>query len=92
MIRYTDRAKDDVELAFQWYERQRRGLRFDFLDCVEMSLNNILHHPEMYEKIYSNFRRCITRKFPFSVIYTMECEEIIIHAVFDNRQDPEKLP
>jgi plasmid stabilization system protein ParE len=20
---YTDRAKDDVELAFEWYERQR---------------------------------------------------------------------
>ena len=22
---YTDRSKDDVELAFAWYEKQRRG-------------------------------------------------------------------
>ncbi len=29
-LRYTDRAKEDVELAFAWYERQRRGLGFDF--------------------------------------------------------------
>ena len=25
-LRYTDRSKDDIEMAFAWYERQRRGL------------------------------------------------------------------
>jgi len=39
-LRYTDRSKDDVELAFAWYERQRRGLGFEFLDCVEAALQN----------------------------------------------------
>ena len=34
ILRYTDRAKDDVELAFKWYEKQRRGLGFEFLDCI----------------------------------------------------------
>ena len=33
ILRYTDRSKDDVELAFAWYEKQRRGLGFEFLDC-----------------------------------------------------------
>ena len=42
ILRYTDRSKDDVELAFAWYEKQRRGLGFEFLDSVEMSLKNIL--------------------------------------------------
>lgn len=27
-LTYTDRAKDDVEIAFSWYELQRRGLGF----------------------------------------------------------------
>ncbi|MCO6412682.1 MAG: hypothetical protein J5I92_08055 [Thiogranum sp.] len=39
-LRYTDRAKDDVELAFAWYERQRRGLGFEFLDCVEIAVKS----------------------------------------------------
>ena len=39
-LRYTERAKDDIELAFEWYEKQRRGLGFEFLDCIEKSLNN----------------------------------------------------
>ncbi len=42
-LRYTDRARDDLELAFSWYERQRRGLGFDFLDCAEVALQNVLH-------------------------------------------------
>ncbi len=56
ILRYTDRSIVDVELAFEWYEKQRRGLGFEFLDCVEVSLNNILIFPAMYEPCYSNFR------------------------------------
>lgn len=92
ILRYTDRSKDDVELAFAWYEKQRRGLGFEFLGCVEASLKSILSFPEMYEKIYSCFRRCVVRRFPFSVFYTIEENEIVIHSVFDNRQDPKKRP
>ena len=33
-LRYTDRAKDDLELAFVWYERNRRGLGFEFLETL----------------------------------------------------------
>ena len=37
-LRYTDRAKEDLGIAFGWYERQRRGLGFEFLDCVEAAI------------------------------------------------------
>ena len=91
-LRYTDRAKDDVELAFEWYEKQRKGLGFEFLDCIEISINNILSFPEMYKICYLNFRSCVLRRFPFSLFYTIEGEEIVIHSVFDNRQDTKKRP
>ena len=52
-LRYTDRSKDDVELAFAWYERQRTGLGFEFLDCIEAALQNIINYPEMYQIRYS---------------------------------------
>lgn len=91
-LRYTDRSKDDVELAFAWYERQRRGLGFEFLDCVEAALQNIIDYPEMYQIRYSCFRGCPIRRFPFSIFYTIEHNEILVHSVFDNRQDPKKKP
>jgi len=91
-LRYTDRSKDDVELAFAWYERQRRGLGFEFLDCVEAALQNIIDFPEMYQIRYSCFRCCPIRRFPFSIFYTIDANELVVHSVFDNRQDPEKKP
>lgn len=91
-LSYTDRAKDDVELAFAWYERQRRGLGFEFLDCVENAVKSIIENSEMYRIHYLDFRGCVVRRFPFSVFYTVEENKIVVHSVFDNRQDPEKRP
>ncbi len=91
-LRYTDRAKDDVEIAFVWYEKQRRGLGFEFLDCLEIVVKSILENPEMYKIYYSIFRGCVIRRFPFSVFYAVEDTEIVVHSIFDNRQDSEKKP
>ncbi len=91
-LRYTERAKDDVELAFAWYERQRRGLGFEFLDCVESAVKSILENPEMYRVVYSKFKTYVVRRFPFTVFYTIESTEIVVHSVFGNRQDPDRRP
>ncbi|RLB89340.1 MAG: type II toxin-antitoxin system RelE/ParE family toxin [Deltaproteobacteria bacterium] len=91
-LRYTRRAKDDVESAFAWYEKQRRGLGFEFLDCVEIAVKSILENPEIYRIYYSLFRGSVIRRFPFSVFYTIEDKEIVVHSVFDSRQDPVKKP
>ena len=91
-LKYTDRAKDDIDLAFGWYEMQRHGLGFEFLDCIEVSINSIIRFPEMHEKSYSNFRGCVIRRFPFSIFYSVEGNLIVIHSVFDNQQNPGKRP
>ena len=91
-LKYTGRSKADVEMAFAWYEKQKRGLGFEFLDCVENGLESILENPKKYQLKYSSFRSCIIRRFPFSIFYTIEHSEIIVHSVFDDRQDPETNP
>ncbi len=88
---YTVRAKHDLDVAFTWYEEQRRGLGFEFLDCVEALIETILYMPSAGFS-YHQFKRALVRRFPFSVFYTIEDDQLIIHAVFDNRQDPDKLP
>ena len=91
-LSYTERAKFDVDLAFSWYERQQRGLGFEFLSCIETGTQSILDYPEMYRIYYSNFRRCIIKRFPFSIFYTIEQKSIVIHSIFNNSQNPRKLP
>ncbi len=91
-LRYTDRAKGDIERALIWYEKQRRGLGFDFLDCIEIAVKSIMDNPEIYKMSYKNFRSCVVRRFPFSIFYTIDPNEIVVHSVFNNRQNPDKRP
>lgn len=91
-LSYTERSKSEIESAFSWYERQRTGLGFEFLDCLEVAIRHISSFPESSQVVYSCFRRYVVRRFPFSIFFTIEAEEIVVHAVFDNHQDPEKLP
>lgn len=91
-LRYTEQAKQDLTSAFGWYESQQKGLGFAFLDNVETAIQNLRKFPKMYEMVYANYRRCVIRRFPFSIFYTIELNEVVIHAVFDNRQDPTKAP
>ena len=65
---------------------------FEFLDCVEVAVKSILENPGMSRIHYSIFRGRVIRRFPFSVFYTVEDSEIVVHSVFDNRQNPEKKP
>ena len=46
----------------------------------------------MYRIYYSCFRGCVIRRFPFTIFYSIEDKEIIVHSIFDNRQNPNKKP
>lgn len=91
-LRYTDRALQDLEMGVAWYEKQQKGLGLEFLGSLESSLKNIHEHPQMHPVIHRTLRRCLLKRFPFSVFYTFSADDIVIHAIFDNRQDPRKKP
>ena len=91
-LRYTDSAKEDLDQAVEWYEQKRKGLGLEFLDALQLLLRNILEHPKMYAVRYADYHVCAMKKFPLSIFYTSMPEEIIIHAVFHNRLNPDKRP
>lgn len=69
-LRYTDRAKDNIEIAVLWYEKQKIGLGFEFFDCIKDSEEKIKKQPKMYAVSYSFFRGCIVKRFPiFNLLY-----------------------
>ena len=91
-INFTSRSKKDLDVAISWYERQRRGLGLDFLDCVEVAIVSITENPNMYRLYYSQFRGCTVKRFPFVIYYTIEECSIVVHSIFNSRQDPDKRP
>lgn len=89
---YTDRAKGDLQLAYAWYEECHSGLGDDFLLEIELGIHRILSQPKSYSVAYKSFRSCPIKRFPYSIFYTLEGENILVHAIFDQRQHPVKLP
>lgn len=89
---FKQRALRDIKEAINWYHHQSVGLGYEFLNCVEDATDKIKDSPELYPVVYKNLQRILLKRFPFSIFYLYEENKIYIISVFDNRQNPSKLP
>jgi ParE toxin of type II toxin-antitoxin system, parDE len=66
-IVFEPEVEADVDDAYQWYERQRRGLGEHFLAAVRATLDRIELNPELHAVAYREVRRALVRRFRYAV-------------------------
>lgn len=81
-------AEEDMADARRWYDRQRPGLGFDFLDEVEATFGRIRRTPELFQHIDAVHRRALVVRFPYRVIYWVDDDQITVVAVWHTSRDP----
>jgi len=81
-------AEADVLDAFRWYNDQVPGLGQEFLVELDDAFESIRANPEASRKIHREFRRALTRRFPYSVYYVVRGERIVVFAVLHAARDP----
>jgi plasmid stabilization system protein ParE len=81
-------ARLEFDEAFDWYERKRPGLGRDSTVCIEQTCDRVAQNPELGAKVFRNMRRAAVRRFPYSVYYTVEVDQIVVIAVFHGKRDP----
>jgi plasmid stabilization system protein ParE len=81
-------AEADMANARDWYERQRGGLGAAFLLGMEEVLDRIRRTPEMHAAVHQNVRRAFTRRFPYTVYYRIEGDQVVVVGVFHAGRDP----
>lgn len=81
-------AQAELDEAFSWYEEQAVGLGYEFLDEFDQSVRLIASFPEAFEQIEDDVRRCLVNRFPYGVIYGIDCEEIVVIAVAHLKREP----
>jgi len=86
----TPETEQDVDEAYSWYEDSRQGLGEEFLTCVDAAIQAICRTPELYPKIYHEFRRALVRRFPYAVFYEYADGKIIVYSIFHTSRNPEK--
>ena len=74
--------------AALFYEGRLAGLGDEFLDEFERCAARIVSFPESGQHCYERFRRVLVARFPFSVIYEILPDGILIVAVAHQRRRP----
>jgi plasmid stabilization system protein ParE len=66
--------------------QEATGLRF--VTSVEDAIDRILEAPLRWRILEDDVRRCLTRVFPYAVLYTVEPEFVLIIAVMHCHRKP----
>ena len=85
---FLPNAKQDLNDAVDYYETCQAGLGTDFLIEVRQAISRILEYPDGWTEVSKNCRRCLTNRFPYELIYTIEDHSILILAVANQHRHP----
>ena len=83
-------AAADIEDAYHWYRDKRPELGTDFLAAVRAAGLRITENPEAYPFFHREARRVRLRRFPYSLLYRLYPDCIVIVACLHGRRDPLK--
>ena len=81
-------ALTEFENAALYYASKQVGLAQRFLESVTSAIQRIVEQPSMYAILEQDVRRCLTRVFPYAVLYTIEPNCILIVAIMHCHQKP----
>lgn len=81
-------ARADFDEAFDWHERQRPGLGLEFADRVQAVFDSIAGMPELRAPVHRDVRLALVKPFPYSVVYRIPDNRVVVLAVFHNKRDP----
>lgn len=81
------RAEADLREARRWYEAQRAGLGNEFVDEVKRVVNFLEEHPERRPAYYRDFRRLMTRRFPYKLFYRIESGQVVVFRILHAKRD-----
>ena len=88
-IRILSPAQDEISRIIKFYDEKTAGLGHEFLDDLDNTWEALLEHPEVGARHSKNIRRVLLGRFPFVVLYSLEPDEIVVHAIAHQRQRPD---
>jgi plasmid stabilization system protein ParE len=81
-------ARDDLDGAFDWYERRRTGLGDQFAEAVHKTIDLITAFPRIGTVKYRDVRQRLVPRFPYVIVYREVGGTIQIVSVFHTSRDP----
>ena len=87
-LHFLPEVEEDVSAGYTWYEGKSTGLGEEFLRSFYAASGEILPNPNIYQKVYQDFRRCLLRRFPYAIYFLISEDQIIIFGLIHCARDP----
>jgi plasmid stabilization system protein ParE len=90
-LRFLPDVEEDAFASYAWYETKSAGLGEDLLRMFYSKANEISRNPLIFQKVYNDFRRCLLRRFPYAIYFTITGSTIIVIGLFHCARDPQEI-
>lgn len=87
-VRFLTLAQQEVDEAVVWFDERVEGKGIVFLDELDRVVRLVKAYPLSPTEIEPEIRRCLFAKFPYSMIYGIENDTIVVIAVAHSRRSP----
>ncbi|MFY9875534.1 MAG: type II toxin-antitoxin system RelE/ParE family toxin [Rhodomicrobium sp.] len=87
--RFIAPAQQELDKAVERYNGKALSLGDALFDEVVSASQRLCDFPELWPKVRQNIRRCRLKRFPYSLLYRADAEEIVVIAVMHHRRRPD---
>ncbi|MDJ0844436.1 type II toxin-antitoxin system RelE/ParE family toxin [Crocosphaera sp.] len=81
-------ALTEYAQAVQYYLEQNNKVAQAFIDAIEKTIYRIRETPTRYPIVDEEIRRCMTKKFPYGILYSIKPDSILILAIMHCSRKP----
>src|SRR6476620_10148815 len=89
-VRILTQARRDLLEGYEFYERQSPGLGDYFLTNLYSEIDSLPLYAGIHEVVLG-YHPALSEKFPFGIYYSVQGEDIIVHAVLDGCRDSSRI-
>ena len=85
-VRYKRAASAEVEAAISRYAQPEINQAPAFVKDLERTEAHLRAQPALYQQVEGEIRRAVLRRFPYSLFYVIEQDEVIVLACMHQHQ------
>lgn len=85
---FLPNADKEFREAARYYETKCPGLGFTFITAVHKAISWIMENPIAATPVGSGVRSKVVSRFPYSVLYSVEGDMLVIIAVAHQKRHP----
>lgn len=85
---FLSAAEAELFEAAAYYEIQSQKLGENFLEIIETAVTEIVASPKTWPEIGNGIHRRLIRRFPYSILYGIYDNEVVVGAIMHQKQKP----